>query len=165
MNRVLFLSFLVVAFGFNSGSPISKPQVALASSNEEMIAECPKIDMTYPDPFDEKAPLKFEVRIEGADPNKQLKYSWFVSKGRVKSGQGTASIVVEVDGVERQGLTATVVICGLPYECENEISRTTATAKLNIPPNAAPNNSFNRSGNGSNVIRKIEGLIQYFPPG
>ena len=145
MNRILFLLSLVVAYGFSSAGLISKTKIALSGVDKGMIAECPKIDMSYPDPFDEKAPLKFEVRIEGADPNKKLKYSWFVSKGYVKSGQGTASIVVEAEGAERQGLTATVVICGLPYECKNEISSTTAIAKSNVPSNAAPNNSFNRS--------------------
>jgi hypothetical protein len=34
-----------------------------------------------------------------------------------------------------------------------------------LDKNAAPNNSFNRSGISLDFIRKIEGLIQAFPPG
>jgi hypothetical protein len=94
--------------------------------------------MDYPDPFDEKAPLRFQVRIKGIRANARLKFSWFVSAGYIKSGQGTPSVIVEAKGAQRQGLTATVVICGLPYECENEISRTTAVAKFFIPDYVAP---------------------------
>src|ERR1044071_433640 len=106
MDRILFLSLLVLTYGLDLGSPIIKPPFTSAGVSKGMIAECPKIDMTYPDPFDEKTPLKFGVRIEGVDPSRKLKYSWFVSKGHIKSGQGTASIVVEAEGAERQGLTA-----------------------------------------------------------
>jgi len=100
------------------------------------------MDMEYPDPFDEKVPLKFSVYVKGVDAQKKLKYSWFVSKGQVESGQGTASIVVEAKGPERQGLTATVVICGLPDECKNEVSATTAIAQSNVPSNRAPNKAL-----------------------
>lgn len=93
--------------------------------------------MDYPDPFDEKAPLKFEVRVRGADLDRKLKYTWFVSKGFVKSGQGTPSIIVEANGPHRQGLTATVVVCGLLYQCENEVSRTTAIAHARSSSKAA----------------------------
>ena len=154
MNRMLLLTLLVAAYSFSPGNPILKPRFTLAGVDRGMIAECPKIDMTYPDPFNEKAPLRFEARIEGADPDKKLKYSWFVSKGHIKSGQGTASIVVEAEGAERQGLTATVIICGLPYECENEISRTTAIAKLNMPSQAAPNNGMHPTANSAALIRE-----------
>jgi hypothetical protein len=37
--------------------------------------------------------------------------------------------------------------------------------QLNLKSNAAPNNSFNRSGNSLFFIRQLEGSIQYFPPG
>lgn len=142
MNRILFLSLLAIAYGFSPDALISKSQSVPAGADKGMIAECPKINMTYPDPFDEKAPLKFQVQIEDVDPNKKLKYSWFVSKGYVKFGQGTASIIVGAKDSERQGLTATVVISGLPYECENEVSRTTPIARLNNLSNTALNDSL-----------------------
>jgi hypothetical protein len=129
MNRKLFLSFLLLALGLNSSSTISSPQTTSTNPPVRKAVDCATLDMDYPDPFDEKAPLKFEVHIKGVEPNQKLKYSWFTSKGYVKSGQGTTSIVVVAEGADRQGLTATVVICGLPYECENEISRTTSIAE------------------------------------
>jgi len=38
-------------------------------------------------------------------------------------------------------------------------------ARLIAQQVGAPNNSFNQSGMSLHVIRKIEGLIQFFPPG
>ena len=134
------VALLLVVFTIAPDGIHSKPRRSISLRN--VIADCPKIEMDYPDPFDEKAPLKFEVRVKGADPDKKLKFSWFVSKGSVKSGQGTASIIVEAKGADRQGLTATVVICGLPYECENEISSTTSIAESKSPSKAAPNKAL-----------------------
>jgi hypothetical protein len=140
MKETMF-ALLLVVFTLAPGGILSKPRRAL-SVGRMLIADCPKMEMDYPDPFDEKAPLKFEVRVKGADPDKKLKYSWFVSKGSVKSGQGTASIIVEAKGADRQGLTATVVICGLPYECENEVSSTTSIAESKSPSKPAPNKAL-----------------------
>ena len=39
------------------------------------------------------------------------------------------------------------------------------TTQKRSPARAQHNNSFNRSGNSSNVIRQIEGFSQCFPPG
>jgi hypothetical protein len=136
MTRLFLLMFLLASL-LSSSNTFSNPRID--SPNPKRIkVECPKIDMDYPDPFDEKAPLRFQVRVKGIRANTRLKFSWFVSAGYIKSGQGTPSVIVEAKGAQRQGLTATVVICGLPYECENEISRTTAVAKSSMPYNVAP---------------------------
>jgi len=130
MNKLLILSMIVLCCGVSYDVPPSKPQFK-HSHPTAITFDCPKIHVTCSDPFDENAPLQFQVRVEGGDPNKKLKYSWFVSRGHVKSGQGTTSIIVDATGDERKGLTATVVICGLPYECENEASCTTMIASRN----------------------------------
>jgi hypothetical protein len=59
---------------------------------------------------------------------------------------------------------------GRPYATEDlkeleEITNPTYKFQLNLKSNAAPNNSFNRSGNRLFFIRQLEGSIQYFPPG
>ena len=126
MSKFLIFSFILLgcSFGQNvstSERPVSGPLLPARRD------PCPRVVVTCPDPFDEKAPLQFQASIEGVAANARLKYSWFVSHGRVKTGQGTYSIVV--DTLERQGLTATVIVCGLPYECENEALCTTFIAK------------------------------------
>jgi hypothetical protein len=135
MNKLLLLTLVA-----SITATTSNPESAVISRRAPATVECPKIQVTCSDPFDEKTPLTFQVHVQGVDPNKKLKYSWFVSQGRVKSGQNTSSIVVDSTGTVRQGLTATVVICGLPDECENEASCTTAIAKM--PKPGAPNNSL-----------------------
>ena len=76
--------------------------------------------LAYPQELDYETPVKFEVGVEGA--NRKLKYTWFVSAGRIQSGQGTNAILVSMKGQGGQSLTATVVICGLPDECDNVAS-------------------------------------------
>ncbi|HLA11041.1 MAG TPA: hypothetical protein VJ023_10655, partial [Pyrinomonadaceae bacterium] len=42
--------------------------------------------------------------------------------GKIQSGQGTNAILVSMKGYRGQPLTAMVVICGLPDECQNVVS-------------------------------------------
>lgn len=78
------------------------------------------------EPLDYKSPVRFEVRVEGAEKDKKLKYTWFVSAGRILSGLGTNRILVSMKDQGGQSLTASVVVCGLPDECENVASATAA---------------------------------------
>lgn len=62
-------------------------------------------------------PLVFSVAINGSDPAARHTFNWSVSAGKIGSGQGTPSIVVETDGLIFYCLTVTVEIEGLGQEC------------------------------------------------
>ncbi|HEX8266047.1 MAG TPA: hypothetical protein VF596_11615 [Pyrinomonadaceae bacterium] len=115
----------VMAF---SVSPNSLSSMTQPAQSQATTAECPKILVSAPDPFDKTVPLKFEVHLEGVKTNDKLGYEWVISKGRIKSGQGSYIIIVEAKDYDRQGLTATVSISGLPCECQSAASASTEIA-------------------------------------
>ena len=116
--RKLFTVFLLIAL-FDFGTGISQ----VPPSRGEIASECPVIKwIDYPKELDYGAPVRFEVSVDARDVNTKLKYTWIVSAGKIQSGQGTKAILVSMKGYGGQSLTAMVVICGLPYECENTAS-------------------------------------------
>ena len=79
----------------------------------QVTVECPEIN-----PLKEE-PLIFTATVSGVEQDKKLEYEWRVSRGEIKSGQGTPSITVEVkrDGT---GVGAVVRVKGLPEGCGEE---------------------------------------------
>jgi hypothetical protein len=70
----------------------------------------------------------FAVSVNGAKLGQKLSYSWKVNKGKIKSGQGTDKITVDLRGFgekDRTGVTATVEIGGIDESCSNAASCTT----------------------------------------
>jgi hypothetical protein len=115
------------------------PSVASCDSSGDSLPpiECPKVLVVCPeDVFDDKPTLRFRARIEGLPSNQRIKYHWTVywvpgfPKPKIKSGQGTSSIVVKASGPAWRGLTVTVAVIGLPKTCANEASCTTMIASL-----------------------------------
>ena len=95
------------------------------------VADCPTILVDCPDNiFEKHSDLHFYANIL---PN--VKYHWSIRwvrgfrKGRIKSGQGTPSLVVSASGPARRGLTVTVKVTGLDKACRNEASCTTMIAR------------------------------------
>ena len=85
MNNLFIASLLtIVSLASNVGSQ----RVSASGSNRGQIkSQCPVIRwVDYPNELDYESPAKFEVRVEGVDVNKKLKFIWFVSAGRILSG-------------------------------------------------------------------------------
>ena len=57
-------------------------------------------------------PCKFTAKVKGKGAGRGLTYRWEVDKGKIKSGQGSPSITVDVGGEMAYGLTATVEVVG-----------------------------------------------------
>jgi hypothetical protein len=95
---------------------------------------CPTIFIECPENvFHEESDLKFHAHV--GDTLSKVKFRWTVHwvrgfpKGRIKSGQGTTSLVVSVSGAARRGLNVTFTILGLPRSCNlNKASCTTEIA-------------------------------------
>ncbi|HEX3229982.1 MAG TPA: hypothetical protein VHQ95_13495, partial [Pyrinomonadaceae bacterium] len=86
-------------------------------------ALCPAISASCPDVVDPGVPITFTASGTGVEP---IVYSWTVSAGVITSGQGTASITVNTDGLGGQNVTATVQIKGLDPACPGTSSCTTS---------------------------------------
>jgi len=88
-------------------------------------ADCPTINVSCPDSVDSGKPLKFKVNVSGGKAQRELSYNWSVSKGTIKSGQGTTTIEVDLNGQDCEGVTATVEVNGYDPNCPRVASCTT----------------------------------------
>src|SRR5687767_14387321 len=89
--------------------------------------QCPQISITEPSqpskPFEI---MIFKVNIVNADKYK-ISYEWVIDSGEIIEGQGTNVISIKS---EKETVTATVEIQGLPENCQN---RVTGTSLISCP--------------------------------
>lgn len=71
------------------------------------------------------SPLRFSAAFSLGNPDMPVTYSWTVSAGRILSGQGQDSIVVDVREANEKQVTAEVEVKGLPTDCQVRASYTT----------------------------------------
>ncbi len=105
--------------------------MALAATSSDIIhshefqdPDCPEILIACPQ-WEPAKPLKFAVKVTGGKRLGELTYNWTVSKGTIKSGQGTATIEVDLEGRDCRELTATVEVGGIDPHCKRAASCTT----------------------------------------
>src|SRR5438552_9642522 len=117
MLKTLTLSSLILM------STMTVGESSFGSAQENVPSDiCPIISVDCAENvFDENSDLKFKAQV-GAAISK-VKYHWTVHwihgfpKGRIKSGQGTTSIVISASGPARRGLTVTFTVKGLDKAC------------------------------------------------
>jgi hypothetical protein len=68
------------------------------------------------------SPIVFMAAVVGVDANTPIEYVWRLTAGRIVTGQGTKTIVVDASILESRGLTATVEILGFPSGFGNTAS-------------------------------------------
>jgi len=101
-------------------------QGANLQQNPPGIADCPTVSVSCPD----DAKGNSDVHVY-ANVLTNVKYRWTViwppgiRKGRIKSGQGTPSLVISVPRRARGSLTVTVKVAGLDMACRNDASCST----------------------------------------
>lgn len=105
MRYILLLSLLFVVTG----------------ADRAYSQDCPGIVVTCPD-SGLGPTLTFFANVSGSSPSAKLSFNWTVSSGKIISGQGTASIVVDNTEARGQGMTGTVEVVGIPKECGNKSS-------------------------------------------
>ena len=118
------LMFPVAATGCSLGS---------ATANSPIDVVCETINVACPETVDEHSDINFQAAVaRAAGPLLPLRYHWSlrgVPKARIKSGQGTPSIVVSVPRRTAGRLTATVTVIGVKKGCNNRASCWTAIAR------------------------------------
>jgi hypothetical protein len=106
-----FNSLAVVCFSLMSLSlnlPVQSSQTQCPTVQVDCPTECHKSG----------EPFTVTASVTGADPKKNLTYNWSITRGVIKSGQGTPSITItEETGCEI--VAATVEVTGLDSECPN----------------------------------------------
>src|SRR5438045_509794 len=92
--------------------------VLLCAATTAAPFDCPTISVSCPD---NKGPIEFSATMSPENPNLKLTFQWAVSRGEIKSGQGTSKITVDA---ERNGksIGAWVEVSGLPSNCGNKAS-------------------------------------------
>lgn len=111
------LAALLVVYPGGANLDPPRPRQSPARS---VIEECPTVSVYCPNFYSVKdEPLVFKVTVSGADKDRKLAYEWAVSRGEIKTGQGTTSITVEVER-NGTGVGATVRVKGLPDGCGGE---------------------------------------------
>ena len=99
---------------------------AAAQGQQQQSAKeiCPTIIVDCPSDVSKPGELRtFTATVTGAATAK-LSYAWAISGGTIRSGQGTPTIQVEVEGLS--GLTGTVTVTGVPESCVSSASCTTS---------------------------------------
>ena len=115
MHRIFILTIFLMA------NPSSTDRW-FKSSNQ---SDCPTVSVTCPESDDSTKPMKFKANLAGGKAQRELSYNWSVTKGTIKSGQGTPTIEVDLNGQDCEGLTATVEINGYDPNCPRVASCTT----------------------------------------
>lgn len=107
MHSLFFLMvFLLASLSFVN-SPVQSPKTS----------DCPTISVTCPEEVEPGKPLKFKVKVEGGKSKGEITYNWTSDKGTIKSGQGTATFEVDLDGQDCKEVTATVEVNGFDPSC------------------------------------------------
>ena len=81
---------------------------------------CPNIVVSCPAKADSNGSVTFVASVLGG-PSK-LSYKWSLSAGKIISGRGTSRLTVDVSGLSRDSVTATVWIGGLNRGCIKDAS-------------------------------------------
>ena len=92
--------------------------ILLCATTAAAPADCPTISVTCPG---YEGPIEFTATVSPENPNLKLTFQWTVSRGEIKSGQGTPKITVDA---ERNGKSfgASVEVIGLPANCSKTAS-------------------------------------------
>jgi hypothetical protein len=81
-------------------------------------ADCPTITVACPD---EGPTIQFSATVTPENSDLKLTYQWTVTRGEIKSGQGTTKIAVDAER-NGKGIGATVDVLGLPSKCGRNAS-------------------------------------------
>lgn len=112
-----------------------EPNHELAKKNFENLLEkypdCPYITPSGDGTVSVGSPMTFSVSVSSGDPNVTPTYNWYISAGKISSGQGTSTITVDTTGIKAgTTVTATIDVGGYPRGCVGSAAYSTSiTAK------------------------------------
>ena len=89
-----------------------------SAAESSIPKECPTITVECPNADGE---IAFIASVKGEDPKVKLRYQWSITRGEIKSGQGTAKITLKAQR-DGSGIGASVEVIGLTADCANKAS-------------------------------------------
>lgn len=123
------VEFFIVPEGANP--PVAKPTVKPVEA-----VRCPCLGYTGASSYafeNSNSPLGFYTSFRNDDSKEKPIIKWSVSEGRILSGQGTTSIVVERPSLGYRSITATVEIEGFSSECKLKRSASSPEQLSSLP--------------------------------
>ncbi len=113
---------------------------SLAQNRANNSLICPTISVLGPSSIPKpNENILYKVSVGKDFDTSKLKYNWTVSSGKIISGQGTSSIIIELGKLDR--LVVTVEIQALPQGCSNVASE---SMFYDPPPQAGRIDEFGR---------------------
>lgn len=85
---------------------------------------CPVVSVSCPNSVESKESVTFEATVSGGDSEMIPTYEWSLSAGKIISGQATRKITVDISGLSRESVTATVSVGGAHPLCATVASCT-----------------------------------------
>jgi tetratricopeptide (TPR) repeat protein len=76
---------------------------------------------------------EFSARVIGGNSGVEPVFNWTVSAGTIASGQGTATVSVDTDGLQGRPITAYVQLLGLAKECDVHSASRTRVLGRDLP--------------------------------
>lgn len=135
------------------GMIVASSPLFAAGAATHVIQECPTISVSSsPLTSETKPSVVFEARLTGADTKVQPTYSWTISAGTIKSGQGTAVLTIELPQPDM--ITATVTVRGFAAHCPT-------TASYSIVP-GIPRKASTKFGEYNPDSTKAKQLLDEF---
>lgn len=115
MKQIIFISILTLFFSFS-----------VFAQNTNSL--CAKIQVVGGGVIQPGESMNFTANVTGTTKNSTLEYEWKVSSGKIASGQGTSSIIIDTTGLEDINITAEVKIKGFYDNCVSAASETGSVA-------------------------------------
>jgi hypothetical protein len=109
----------------------TKVTIALCSSCVTRESPCPTVMVSCPENVKSNQSMTFQAHVYGGDPAVKVTYTWSVSAGKISGGQGTSTITIDVSGVPRGSVTATVSVGGHDPACVTTASCTISPGRGN----------------------------------
>jgi len=101
--------------------PGAQPPCPTPTVRPEDVAYCPSVRVGGPVYVPRPGgPVEFKAVVEANEKKIQPTFAWSVSRGRIASGQGTDTIVVEVPAGDPGDVVAKVEVGGYSLECPIE---------------------------------------------
>lgn len=105
-------------YGVFSGRIVDEKGQIIRGAAGTTPADCPTITVAC---ADDGPTIQFSASVTPDNPDLKTTYQWTVTRGEIKSGQGTAKIAVNAKR-NGKGIGATVEVLGLPSKCAKNAS-------------------------------------------
>jgi hypothetical protein len=120
MKTPAFMAVLVLlaSFGLAAAQTTGPCQIASVEASAKDTDKGPEAG----------TPVIFSAKLNTKVPTAKPEFSWQISAGTIRTGQGTDSITVDTDGLAGQTITATVSIAGVSTLCSTSATQTVGIA-------------------------------------